>query len=867
MVARKVNAYEESGITSLGRTRMVDLIQARLIGEPYPISEKLWGVFFEDLNYAADGGLASDLVQNGAFEYSHMDNPKWSSFTAWRKDVPEGSRGSFWIETDDCVAEENPHHAVVQVDCGTVSLVNRGFEGMRLRSGESYELSLWLRSCDGEPHDVTVSLVDEASSVDRRNVSWAESSDSIVPSSETFAESQPESDVIAETVLQFDSSVRLVAEPSRWTKVETTLVSPFDTRNGSLSLTFVGPSCTAVDFVSLEPALTWHGLKHFRADLVKTIAELKPRFVRFPGGCLVHGLGLDNMYQWKDTIGPVEHRRHDFNLWGYHQSMRLGFYEYLCWCEALGAEPIPVLPAGVSCSGTDGGSMALSGTQMKTYVQDVLDFVEFCNGDAETTVWGAKRAVCGHPKPFGLHYLGLGNEDDITDDFTERFLTLFRALADKHPEITVIGTAGPTLVGATFGESWDLARAARVPILDEHSYLAPAWWFQHLDYYDDLDRHGPHVYFGEYASHGTTMFNALSEAAFMAHMEANGDVVDMASYAPLLCRNGHAGWNPDLIYFDNDRTYRTYSYWVQRMFANTAASRACRVEIDGPCSYTRELPRWTGLAFGGDPVAQFKNIRIELSDGRVFSADDVTKAAGGTARTGLRVDADNYRIHLRARYLDESGMFSIEFGALDEPNRYRLWIGMAGLDCALGALRDGFPYDYDRVSMSRRVSYGDEWDIVIDVRDRGRSVRATVGDTVLAGIDPGEEMRRTVTVADDSARGVTYIRMVNALPDEMDVDLSAVLSAIGLTDFVRRDVEATMTVLRSDCADVGRPYEESPSEPVSAPVAVPSDGVIRVPGWSFAVLEISCADAICGGDVVRSNIVGRARGQLYIDGD
>ena len=489
-----------------------DTLSVHPIGSAYRISDKLWGVFFEDLNYAADGGLASDLVQNGAFEYSHADNPQWSAFTAWRKDVPCDARGSFWIETDDCVAEENPHYAVVQSDYGAVSLTNRGFDGMRLRAGETYDLSLWTRSEDGKPHEIDVNLIGD------------HADDVAIPAE------------------------RVIAEPDRWTKFETQIVVPFEAINGSLSLTFVGPSRVAVDFVSLEPSCMWSNLKHFRADLASTIADLKPRFVRFPGGCLVHGLGIDNMYRWKDTIGPVEQRRHDFNLWGYHQSMRLGFYEYLCWCEKLGAEPIPVLPAGVSCSGTDGGSMALSEQQMRECIQDMLDFIEFCNGDAQTTVWGAKRAACGHPEPFDLRYLGLGNEDDITGDFVERFSALYHVLADSHPEITVIGTAGPTLVGATFAEAWDLARSEHVPLLDEHSYLAPAWWFQHLDYYDDLDRNGPHVYFGEYASHGTTMLNALSEAAFMAHMEANGDVVDMASYAPLLCRNGHAGWNPDLIY-------------------------------------------------------------------------------------------------------------------------------------------------------------------------------------------------------------------------------------------------------------------------------------------------------------------------------
>lgn len=787
-----------------------DTLSVHPIGSAYRISDKLWGVFFEDLNYAADGGLASNLVQNGAFEYSHADNPKWSAFTAWRKDVPQGACGSFWIETDNCVAEENPHHAVVQVDDGAVSLTNRGFDGMRLRAGEEYDVSLWLRSCDGGSHDIGVTLVGDH---DGDTASPAE---------------------------------RIIAHTEQWMLIETRIFVPFEAYNGSLSLTFIGPSRVAVDFVSVEPVHTWHGLKHFRADLASTIADLKPRFVRFPGGCLVHGLGIDNMYRWKDTIGPVEQRRHDFNLWGYHQSMRLGFYEYLCWCEKLGAEPIPVLPAGVSCSGTDGGSMALSEQQMRQCIQDALDFIEFCNGDAQTTVWGAMRAACGHPEPFGLRYLGLGNEDDITGDFVERFSALHHILADSHPEITVIGTAGPTLVGATFAEAWDLAHSEHVPLLDEHSYLAPAWWFQHLDYYDDLDRNGPHVYFGEYASHGTTMLNALSEAAFMAHMEANGDVVDMASYAPLLCRNGHAGWNPDLIYFDSDRVYRTYSYWVQQMFAHTAATHARRVDISGPCGYTRELPSWSGLSFGGDPAVRCTDIHIDLPDGQSFTTDDVAKAHGQKAVTGLRVDADEYRIHLHVRYEDESGMFSIDFGALGEPDRYRLWIGMAGLDCALGALRDGFPYDYDRVSMPRRVSYGDEWDIVIDVRDRGRFIRATVasenGEVTLEGSDPGEETRRTVTVAADEKSGTTYVRMINAMPTAMDVDLSEILGSNG--DGCRIDsnagllVKASMTLLSADRSDAGQPGEDAPSAPETSFITIPANGCLQVPAWSFAVIGV-----------------------------
>lgn len=811
-----VRAHDDERAGKVDRDQEIErngMVKVGPVGAKYPISDRLWGVFFEDLNYAADGGLAGDLVQNGAFEYSHRDNPRWSAFTAWRKDVPKGSHGSFWIETEDCVAEENPHHAVVQVELGPVSLVNRGFEGMRLRPGEQYELSMWIRSCDGAPHPVDISLLGD-------------------PRDDDAAPSGP--------------GARCEALPGEWRRIELRLTVDSDASNGSLALTFTKPGVVAVDFVSLEPCRTWRGLTHFRADLAEAIAELRPRFVRFPGGCLVHGLGLDNMYRWKDTIGPVEHRRHDFNLWGYHQSMRLGFYEYLCWCEALGAEPIPVLPAGVSCSGTDGGSMAMSPRQMGEYVRDVLDFVDFCNGDA-STVWGAKRIACGHPEPFGLAYLGLGNEDDITDDFRERFSQLFHALAYAHPEITVIGTAGPTLVGATFDEAWDLARAEGVALLDEHSYLAPAWWFQHLDYYDGLDRNGPHAYLGEYASHGVTMLNALSEAAFMAHMEANGDVVDMASYAPLLCRNGHSGWDPDLIYFDDDRAYRTYSYWVQWMYAHSAAESARRVEVEGPCGYTRELPEYTGLSFGGDPAVRLSGIAVELPDGSACTVPDLFKESGSRADTGLHVTADRYTIRLHARYESESGMFSIDFGALDQPDRYRLWIGMAGLDCALGALRDGFPYDYDRVSLDRRVSYGDEWDISIEVHDRGRSIRASVNGTVLAGSDPGEETRRTVTVAEGNGVGgfgMRYVRVVNATPETMHADLSKVLPphgrawTNGYDDPHAPMGTALVTMLRAERPDAGRPGEEAPSRPVEREIVLPADGLLRFPAWSFTILGV-----------------------------
>lgn len=282
-----------------------------------------------------------------------------------------------------------------------------------------------------------------------------------------------------------------------------------------------------LDFVTLEPRTTYRGLKHFRPDLVEALADLKPRFMRFPGGCITHGLGMDNMYHWDRTIGPVEHRPHNFNLWGYHQSFRIGYYEYLCLCETIGAKPLPVLPAGVSCQNTSQGPVPVAQEDMPAYIDEVLHLIEFCNGSTATE-WGAKRAAMGHPEPFGLEYLGIGNEDLIDDVFKNRFQQIFDAVKAAYPDIVIVGTVGPAPSGQDYEEGWKYAREAGLPIVDEHSYQSSSWWFHNLDHYDHTDRKGPKVYLGEYGSWNTQLINGLSEAAFMGRMELNGDVVAMA---------------------------------------------------------------------------------------------------------------------------------------------------------------------------------------------------------------------------------------------------------------------------------------------------------------------------------------------------
>jgi alpha-L-arabinofuranosidase len=315
-----------------------------------------------------------------------------------------------------------------------------------------------------------------------------------------------------------------------------------------------------------------------RADLAQVIADLKPKFMRFPGGCLTHGDGVANIYRWKNTIGPVEQRVDQRNIWNYHQSIGLGYFEYFQFCEDIGAKPVPVLAAGVSCQNSGGtwkiGSIGQKGIpmdEMQAYVQDVVDLIEYANGPA-TSTWGAKRAAAGHPAPFNLEYLGIGNEDKITCLFEERFRMIYDAVHKAHPEIKIIGTVGPSPNGEDFDKGWKLADQLAVGIVDEHYYEKPQWFLKNTARYDAYNRQRSKVYIGEYASWGNKLFNALCEAVYVTNLERNGDVVKMASYAPLIARIGHTSWNPNLIYFNGTHVFPTVNYYVQQQFAANAGS-------------------------------------------------------------------------------------------------------------------------------------------------------------------------------------------------------------------------------------------------------------------------------------------------------
>lgn len=522
-------------------------------GPAKPISPDLFGIFFEDINYAADGGLYAELVQNRSFEYQATEQLNWTPMTSWELVTRDGARGSLKIADAVPVHPNNPHYVVLETQQSGAGfgLANSGFDGIAVQAGEQYDFSLFARQLFTGNH-------------------WGgngvlESSSRLLVRLET-----KERAVLGETTI--DVSGR------EWQRLATTIIATNSDAAARLVVLSLTKGGMALDEISLFPHKTFKNRANgLRTDLAQVIADLKPRFMRFPGGCLVHGHGLGNMYRWKESIGPIEQRRGQANLWGYHQSLGLGYFEFFQFCEDIGAKPLPVVPAGVCCQNADDqggtGQRGLPLKAMPAYIQEVLDLIEWANGPTNST-WGAKRAAAGHPAPFNLQYLGVGNEEHITPVFKERFQMIHDAVKAKHPEITIIGTVGPFHSGEDYDAGWKIANELNLAMVDEHYYEKPEWFLNNLQRYDGYDRTKSKVYLGEYAAHDkdrvNTLRTALAEAAYLTALERNGDVVHLSSYAPLLAKQGRTQWRPDLIYFDNTNLLRTVNYYVQQLFGQNA---------------------------------------------------------------------------------------------------------------------------------------------------------------------------------------------------------------------------------------------------------------------------------------------------------
>lgn len=522
------DAYRFAGLNSVDARFVVNAAQAK------PISNMLMGIFFEDLNYAADGGLYAELIQNRDFEYDESDllgkDKNWNHSHSWT------AKGlTFTIDSINPIHVNNPHYALLKSSSSGGSLTNSGFDGIALTKGGKYNLAFFAKSLKGK-QQLKARLI------------------------------SPSGQILGEKLLDISAS--------SWKKIKVVLTSNAKVDNANLELQVQQAGTLAIDLVSLFPENTYKGRTNgLRADLANVIAEIRPRFVRFPGGCLAHGDGIANIYRWKSTIGALEARKPQRNIWNYHQTVGLGYLEYFQFCEDIGAEPLPVVAAGVPCQnsivGGNGQAGGIPMDQMDEYVQDIIDLVEWANGDVNTK-WGKIRAEAGHPEPFNLKYIGIGNEDLITDVFEERFTMLFNAMKKAHPEITVIGTVGPNFEGTDYREGWAVASKLKVPMVDEHYYNRAGWFINNQNFYDSYDRSKSKVYLGEYAANvggkGANFESALAEAIYLTSLERNGDVVEMSSYAPLLAKEGHTQWNPDMIYFNNTEVKTTAAYQVQKLY-------------------------------------------------------------------------------------------------------------------------------------------------------------------------------------------------------------------------------------------------------------------------------------------------------------
>jgi len=523
------------------------------------ISDELIGIFFEDISSAADGGLYAELIQNGSFEFNLTERDGWGAGTAWQTTRPGHSLGYSEVRMDAPIHPNNPTYMRLNIERTKefydykgwkgFGLQNQGFDGISVKAGAKYDFSVFLRNVKGEAKQVRIALVEPQG--------WGK-----------------DPKLLAEETITADANT--------WKKYEATLTASETVKNAALQILVLQNGAIDIDMISLMPEDTYkgHGL---RKDLAEALAALHPKFMRFPGGCVVHGGGdgFWNTYRWKTTVGPKEQRRQLKNTWGYHQSMGLGYFEYFQFCEDLNMEPVPILPCGVSCQGANGGwnmwphqaQDVCPMSEMDEWVQDALDLIEWANGDVNTK-WGRVRAEAGHPNPFNLKYLGIGNEEKISPEFAERFKYMYEKVTKAHPEIVIVGTAGPGShpENPDYEAGWKLANELQMPIIDEH-YYEPYKYFQESRQYDKYPRdRKTKIYLGEYASKDKKLIDALSEALYLLHVERNGDIVCMTSYAPLFARKNATNWNPDMIYFDNERPYLTCSYYVQQMFGQSSGN-------------------------------------------------------------------------------------------------------------------------------------------------------------------------------------------------------------------------------------------------------------------------------------------------------
>ncbi|GGS72600.1 alpha-L-arabinofuranosidase C-terminal domain-containing protein [Streptomyces cinerochromogenes] len=708
------------------------------------IDKTMYGVFFEDINRAADGGLYAELVQNRSFEYSADDNTAYTPLTAWTVS------GTGRVVNDSGRLNDR-NRAYLSLGAGS-SVTNAGYNtGIAVQDGKTYDFSVWARAEAGGT--LTVTLQDAGGTV--------------------------------------ATARRIAVKKNGWARYKASLTATRTSTTGRL--TVAADAATALDMVSLFPRDTYrHEPNGLRKDLAEKVAALHPGFVRFPGGCLVNTGSMEDYseasgwqrkrsYQWKDTVGPVEQRATNSNFWGYNQSYGLGYFEYFRFAEDIGAMPLPVVPALVTGCGQN--KAVADDALLKRHIQDTLDLIEFANGPASST-WGRVRAGMGHPKPFHLTHIEVGNEENLPNEFFARFRQFRAAVQAKYPDIRVISNSGPDDAGSTFDTAWKLNRDAKVDMVDEHYYNSPQWFLQNNDRYDSYDRSGPKVFLGEYASQGNAFKNGLAEAAYMTGLERNADVVKLASYAPLFANEDYVQWSPDMVWFDNHASWGSANYEVQKLFMTNVGDRVVPSTATGTPGLSGPITGAVGLSTWNTSAA-YDDVKVTAADGATLLGDDFSGDASQWTHTGtgswsvqdgryVQTDdaAENtmvqagdpswhdYDLHVKATKRSGKEGFLVAFGVRDTGTYY--WWNLGGWDNTRSAVEQAVDGGKSTlVAKAGSVETGRSYDL--DVKVRGRHVTLYVDGTEWGSFTddkPAEPFRQVVTR--DARTGELIVKVVNA---------------------------------------------------------------------------------------------------------
>lgn len=700
----------------------------------------LYGLFFEDINHAADGGLYAELVQNRSFEFCEIDKKDYTPLTAWEK-----SEDIKWeVISDRPLNAENIHYLKVETVKKGCYIRNLGFNtGIFAEAGKKYDFSVFARFIAAK---------------DAKNV-----------------ESEGE---LAITIVDEEGRVcakadaPITAAGDIWRQYKLELLAEKTTYNGRLVITFENAGVYELDMVSLFPQDTFMGRKGgLRKDIAEALKEMKPKFMRFPGGCLTHDGSLNDhdrnsMYRWRRTLGKIEERPTWRNNWRYNQTLGLGYYEYFCFCEDIGAKPLPVLPGGFNPHKGEGVPIENIGE----WVQEALDLIEFANGDADTK-YGAIRARMGHPLPFNMEYIGIGNEE-IGEGFFERYPYFHSAIREKYPEIKIINSAGPFAVGEGYEAGWISAKMYGSDLIDEHYYSSPEWFLANMHHYDDYDENGPKVFLGEYASWGNTYYNAIVEAAYMTHLE-KAKAVALACYAPMLCNVDYVNWRPDMLWFNNHAIMKTPNYFVQKMFMEHQGTDEVKTELSELSNVIRLIDKDT---VSGRIAIQGNDVK-----GRIWDVT-LTKKNTGEVLKAADIDITDNNEH-KIFDVDEEKDYALEFKFKRSAGRkglkiffgknagsFLLWEfgGWDNWDCNITSTING-----RGSAISHRIFHVEDIEYSLKLEVSGRNIKTYVnGEPYNDTTDRLPELEELyVAASTDSVTKETIVKVVNLTGEDKNVEI------------------------------------------------------------------------------------------------